>query len=67
MKESGKAAALVYDTELDEVVSILSHTDCLQALMMAEHDKDMGERSVKEYLKICSQKKPLITTDVQLT
>uniref|UniRef100_A0A914WNM4 CBS domain-containing protein n=1 Tax=Plectus sambesii TaxID=2011161 RepID=A0A914WNM4_9BILA len=67
LKESGKAAALVTDSEQCQVVSILSHTDCLQALLMAEQDAEMGEKSVKEYLRLCSDKKRLVTTNVHLT
>lgn len=67
IKESGKAAALVIDTDLNHVVSILTHTDCLQAVLMAEQDANVGERSVKEYLRICLDKKRLVTTDVHLT
>lgn len=67
LKESNKAVALVMDSETTGTVSILSHTDCLRGVMMAESDGYIVEAPLQNYLNNCSVKKTLITANVTHT
>lgn len=66
MKTSSQSVSMIVDAH-NQLVSIVSHSDCLQVIMLAEKDENIGEKSVHDYLRIQNGKKRLITANANLS
>lgn len=64
LAESGKRAALVWNSEAKCVVAMLTHTDFLEALLHAESSDELHNKTLGDYFGEMENRKPLVTVNV---
>ncbi|VDD96466.1 unnamed protein product [Enterobius vermicularis] len=68
LHQASNNAALVVSPSANEILGILTTTDCLRAIVVAvKEDSLVGHRSVREFLKKYNGRKRLVTAPVHLS